>query len=101
MAWVAIVLSDFPKALCLVDALHGWEMTADDALCFLHHRLEGLVISSRAAAEPGSNAAREDALDGAPVKVSEGFCRNVKLAKLLEKGAFGLFLQPSPLALTR
>jgi len=43
--------------------------------------LEGLVISSGAAAEPGSNAAREDALDGAPVKVSEGFCRRAKLLK--------------------
>jgi len=54
----------------VVDALHGWEMAADNVLRCLHHPLEGLVISSGAAAEPGSNAAREDALDGARVKVS-------------------------------
>jgi len=53
-------------------------MAADDALRCLHHPLESLAISSRAAAEPGSNAAREDALDGAPVKVSEGFSRHAK-----------------------
>ena len=32
----------------------------------------GLVISSGPDAEPSSNAAREDALNGAPVQVSEG-----------------------------
>jgi len=37
------------------------------------------AISSRAAAEPDSNAAREDALNGAPVKVSESLCRHAKL----------------------
>jgi len=79
---MAVVLYDlpcFPKALCVVDALHGWDMAADDALRCLHHRLEGLAISSGAAAKPGSIAAREDALYGAPVKGSEGFCRNAKL----------------------
>jgi len=35
--------------------------------------LEGLVISSGAAAISGSNAAREDALNGAPVNVGESF----------------------------
>jgi len=57
----------------VVDALHGWEMTADDVLRCLHHPLEVLVISSGAAAEPGSNASREDALNGVRVKVSESF----------------------------
>jgi len=75
MAWVTVVLNDF---LCLasrvVDSLHAEEMAADYALCCLHHPLEGLVISSGAVAEPGSNATREDALNGAPVKVSERFC---------------------------
>jgi len=53
----------------VVDALHGWEMAADDALRCLHHPLEGLAISSGAATVPASNAAREeDALDDAPVK---------------------------------
>ena len=35
IAWVAVGLNDFPrfpKASRVVDALHGWEMTADDAL---------------------------------------------------------------------
>jgi len=50
--------------------------------------LEGLVISSGAAAEPDSNAAREDALDGAPVQVSEGFCRH---AKPLESFSLAVF----------
>jgi len=44
-------------------------MAADDALLCLNHPLEGLVISSRASAIPDSNAAREDAPNGAPVKV--------------------------------
>jgi len=54
MAWVAVVLIDFlcfPKALCVVDALHGWEMMPFRCL---HHPLEGLLISSGAAAKPGS-----------------------------------------------
>jgi len=50
-------------------------MAADDALHCLHHSLEGLAISSGTAAEPGSNTAREDALNVAPVKVSENFCQ--------------------------
>ena len=63
---------DFPcffKATCVVDAFHGGELAADDALCCLHHPLEGFAISSGAAAEPGSDAAREDAFIGAPVEV--------------------------------
>ena len=49
------------------------EMAADGARRHLHHPLEGLAISSgaAAAAAPASNAAGEDALDGAPGKVSE------------------------------
>jgi len=43
------------------------------------------VISSGAAAKPGSNAAREDALNGAPVKDSEGFCRHAKLLESPQK----------------
>jgi len=42
MAWEAVVLNDFPclpKASCVIDALHGWEMAADDALHCLHHPL--------------------------------------------------------------
>jgi len=80
-AWAAAVLNNFPcflKALCVVDALHGWEMAANDALHCLHHALEGLAISSRAAAKPDSNAAREDACNGAPVKVSNTFCRHAR-----------------------
>jgi len=46
-------------------------MAADYAICCLYHPLEGLAISSGAAAKRGSNAAREDALNGSPVKVSE------------------------------
>jgi len=37
---------------CVVDALHGWEMAADDVQHCLHHPLEGLAISSGTAAEP-------------------------------------------------
>jgi len=89
MAWVAVVLNDFrcfPKALCVVDALHSWEMAADDV----------------AAAKPGSNAAREDALDGAPVKVSEGFCTcQTSWVSSESKSAFGQFLQPNPLEMSR
>jgi len=62
MDWVAVVLNDFPcfpTTLCVVDALHGWEMAGDDALRCLHHPLDGLAISSGEDAEPGSNAARE------------------------------------------
>jgi len=43
---VAVDLNDFPcfpKALCVVDALHGWEMAADYAASC---SLEGLAISS-------------------------------------------------------
>jgi len=82
MAWVAVIFYDFlcfPKASCVVDALHGWEMAANDVLRCLHHPLEGLVISSGEAAEPDSNAAREDALNVAHVKVSEGSCGHAKL----------------------
>lgn len=69
----------FPEPSCLVDALHGREVAANDALYCLHHPLESFVISSRAAAVPGSNAAREDALRGEPVEVCESFCRHAKL----------------------
>jgi len=51
--WVAVVLNVFlcfPKALCLVDGLYGWEMEADDVLRCLHHLLEGLSIGNGAAA---------------------------------------------------
>jgi len=65
--------------VCGRSVWHIWEMAVNDALCCRHHPLEGLVISSGAAAEPGSNAAREDALDGAPEKVSTGFYRHAKL----------------------
>jgi len=94
MAWVPVVLDDFlcfPKASCVVDALLGWEMAADDALHCPQHPLEGLTISSGAAAEPGSNAARDDALNGAPVKVSEGFCRQAKLLESPQKALLGSF----------
>jgi len=79
----------------VVDCLHGGEMAADDALRCLHHPMEGLVISSGAAAEPGSNAAREDALNGIPVRVSESFCRHPKLLESPQKvkvlfGSFSL-----------
>jgi len=60
-------------------------MAADDALRCIHHPLEGLVISSEAAAKPGTNAAREDALVGAPVKVREGFCRHAKVLESPQK----------------
>jgi len=43
------------------------------------------VISSRAAAKPGSNAAREDAINGAPVTLSESFCRHTKLLESPQK----------------
>jgi len=88
MAWVAVVLDDFPcfpKASCVVHALHGGEMAADDALRCLHHPLEGLVISSGAAAASGRNAAREDALNSAPVSVCESFCRHAKLLESPQK----------------
>jgi len=55
MAWVAVVLNDFPcfpKESCVVDVLHGAEMAADDALRCLHHPLEGLAISSGAVVQP-------------------------------------------------
>jgi len=80
-----------PKASCVVDSLHGWEIAADDALRCLHHPLEGLAISSRLDAKPGSNAAREDALDGAPVNVSEGFCRHEKLLPQKVEALLGSF----------
>jgi len=69
----------------VVESLHGWEMAADDALRCLHHPLEGLVISSRAPAVTGSNAAREDALDGAPVKFVRGFADMPNFLSLLRK----------------
>jgi len=87
MTWVAVVLNDFlcfPKASCR-NALHSWEMAADDAHCCLHHRLEGLPISSGAAAEPGRNAARKDAINGAPIKVCEGLCRHANLLQSTQK----------------
>jgi len=69
----------------VVDALHGGEMAADDALCCLHHPLESLAISRGPAAVQGSNVAREDAPNGAPVKVSERFCRHAKLLESPQK----------------
>jgi len=70
-----------------VDALQGWEMQPmmRSVLCCLHRPLEGLAISSRAAAEPGSNAGREDTLHGALVKASESFCRHAKLPESPQK----------------
>ena len=60
IAWVAVVLYDVPcfsQASCVVDAVHGMEMAADDTLHCVHHPLQGLAISSRAATISGSNAA--------------------------------------------
>jgi len=84
----------------VADALHSWEMAADALRC-LHHPLEGLVIRSGAVDEPGSNATREDALDGAPVKVCERFCRHAKLLESPQKVTFGQFLQSSLLSWIR
>ena len=53
----------------MVDAFHRGKLAADDALLCLPHPLEGFAISRGAAAEPGSDAAREDAFSGAPVEV--------------------------------
>ena len=49
-------------------------MAADEALRCLPP-LGGLLVSSRAAALPGSHAASGDALNGAPVQAGEGFCK--------------------------
>ena len=60
IAWVAVVLYYVPcfsQASSVVDSLHGGEMAAGDTLRCLHHPLQGLAISSRAATIPGSNAA--------------------------------------------
>jgi len=51
MAWGALVLNDFPcfpKASCVVDALYGWRW--QPMMHCLHQPLEGLAISSGAAA---------------------------------------------------
>src|SRR4029434_4857095 len=74
IAWVAVVLNDVPcfsQASCVVDAVHGMEMAADDTLRCLHHPLQGLAIGSGAATIPDSDAACEDALNGASIKVGE------------------------------
>lgn len=60
-------------------------MAASDAFGCLHHPLEGLAISNAAAAVPGGNAAREDALEGAPIEVSESFDRHAKLLESPEE----------------
>ena len=54
------------------DALPRGEKVTDDVLRCLQHPLEGLAVSSMAAAVPGSNA-RETALYGASVKVGEDY----------------------------
>lgn len=63
------------KCVVLVEALHRGD---DDALCCLHHPLEGLAINSGAAAVPGSDAASESALNCAPVEIGEHFGRRAK-----------------------
>ena len=67
----------FPDSPCFTEALfcgRGFARRgggqANDALRCLHRPLEGLAISSGAAAVPGSDAARGDALDGAPIEDS-------------------------------
>ena len=60
IAWVAVVLYDVPcfsQASCVVDAVHGMEMAADDTLRCVHHPLQGLASGSGAATIPGSDAA--------------------------------------------
>src|SRR4029434_6283207 len=82
IAWVAVVLDNVPcfsQASTVVDALHGREMAADDTLRCLHHPLQGLAIGSGAATIPGSDAAREDALNGASIKVFQSFRRHATL----------------------
>ena len=44
-----------------------------DALCRPHHPLESLAVVGGAVAVPGGDAARQDALNCASVKVCEGF----------------------------
>lgn len=63
----------------MVDALHRWEVAADDTLHCLYHPLEGLTISSGAAVVPGSPTASGNALSGAPVEVGEVFGRHARL----------------------
>ena len=44
-----------------------------DALCKPHHPLESPAVVGGAIAVPGGDTARQDALNGASVKVCEGF----------------------------
>jgi len=84
MAWVAVVLNDFP---CFPQESCGL-----DVLRCLHQPLEGFPIRNGAAAKPGSNAVREDALNGAPVNVSEFLhtCQ-IRHAKPAQKALLGSF----------
>lgn len=53
------------------DVLYGWELTPYDALCHFHYPTLSPAVEGGEAAVRGSDAAGQDALDGAPIEVGE------------------------------
>ena len=75
MARVVDVLDDLfglPVTSGTVGVLEGRQCAPGDALGRLHHPLESPAVVGGAVAVPGSDTARQDALNCAAVKVCEG-----------------------------
>lgn len=74
MAGVTGVFDDlprFPQALLPVDALEGGTLTSSYPLRTSHHSLNSFAVVSGAVAIPGSDASRENALNGTVVESPE------------------------------
>ena len=71
MTWVAGVFDNL-KGLTLtppgIEVLNGTKLGPSYVLSRSHYPLSCLVVGDRAVAIPGSNATRQDALDGAAVE---------------------------------
>ena len=72
MVVVLDYLFGLPVILGAVGVLEGKKFAPSDALGRPHHPLESFVVMGGAVALPGSDTARQDALNCASVKVCEG-----------------------------
>ena len=75
MAHEVVVLENLfglPVILGAVGHQERREFVPGDALCRPHHPLKSPAVRGGAVAVPGGDSARQDALNGAAVKVCEG-----------------------------
>ena len=87
MTGVALVFDIFsvlPLTPPGVEVLDGRQLCPSDVLGRPHYPLKSLAVGGRAVTTPGSDATRQDALDGAVVKPFEDLKTHAKSFQSLE-----------------